>query len=690
MPRVNFVFCFHNHQPVDNFEHVFARAYEDSYLPFLDRIERHAGLKFVAHYSGPLLEWLEANRPDFLDRLRRLAEAGRVELLGGGYYEPIFVMLPEEDVLGQIAMMDAELRRRFDQAPAGIWMTERVWEQSLASLLARAGVRYTVLDDFHFRAAGLQPRDLDGWFLTEDRGKLIGVFPGHEELRYSIPFKDPEWTIDYLARFADESGRPTIVYADDGEKFGLWPHTKKHVYEEGWLDRFLDALDRAADRIRTVTLREAFEASAPRGRVYLPSTAYREMGEWSMPPEAQAQLEALNEALKRHNLSDAAHPFLKGGTWRHFRARYPEANALYGRMMSVSRRVREKNLPAAVRELYRAQCNCGYWHGIFGGLYLPHLRGSIYRHLIAAENAVERNSDSPLSGPEAETLDLDLDGREEVRLFNEHLNVFVAPATGGRILELDVRGAETNLGATLARRPEHYHTKLRRAAEHAAAVRSIHDGIVPKAENLDRYLVYDAHARGSLVDHFYALDAVLDDADRGAKELGDFAAGPYRHEIIRERGRVEASLGREGTVAGISTTVDKRVELGAVPEIRIRYAVRVVVPLEALFGVEFNIAMLSPESPVLMADGSRAGTLSSRISASGSGLSVRDPHSGLAVRWSVSRETDFWTYPVHTVSQTESGIDVTYQGSAVVPHWRVRMEPGQEWTAEIRLRVERS
>ena len=73
------------------------------------------------------------------------------------------------------------------------------------------------------------------------------------------------------------------MYADDGEKFGSWPKTYKHVYEDGWLEQFLETLRRNKDWIRTTTFREAVEKLPSRGRVYLPDASYREMMEWALP-----------------------------------------------------------------------------------------------------------------------------------------------------------------------------------------------------------------------------------------------------------------------------------------------------------------------------------------------------------------------------------------------------------------------
>ena len=47
--------------------------------------------------------------------------------------------------------------------------------------------------------------------------------------------------------------------ADDGEKFGMWPGTNKHVYENGWLDKFLNAIEENSDIVETTTFSEVLE-----------------------------------------------------------------------------------------------------------------------------------------------------------------------------------------------------------------------------------------------------------------------------------------------------------------------------------------------------------------------------------------------------------------------------------------------
>src|SRR6201999_1858808 len=125
-------------------------------------------------------------------------------------------------------------------------------------------------------------------------------------------------------------------------------------------------------------------------------------------------------------------PYIRGGTWRNFRVKYPEANEMYTRMLQISQRLQQiaseeeaverPHLIAQARtELYRAQCNCSYWHGAFGGLYLPHLRNAVYTHLIAADTLLEQASGRTGAWVHIEANDFNLDARKEIRLAGDRL-----------------------------------------------------------------------------------------------------------------------------------------------------------------------------------------------------------------------------------------------------------------------------
>jgi hypothetical protein len=285
--RISLALTLHNHQPVGNFGWVIAETYEQAYRPMVEALERHPGVRVALHYSGPLLGWLRAERPDFVARLAGLAERGQIEIVGGGWYEPVLAALPERDRVGQLGRMADELEATFGRRPRGAWLAERVWEPDLPTALVSAGYDWTVLDDAHFRAAAIPEDDLWGSYTTDDQGKVLTVFGTEQGLRYRIPFADVEDVIGYLRDHATDDGERLGTMGDDGEKFGAWPTTWEHCWGEGrWVERFFDALDDNAGWLTTMPPSDWTVAHRPVGRVYLPTGSYAEMGEWALPARA--------------------------------------------------------------------------------------------------------------------------------------------------------------------------------------------------------------------------------------------------------------------------------------------------------------------------------------------------------------------------------------------------------------------
>jgi len=218
---VNFIFGIHNHQPVGNFDFVLEDAYRQSYLPFMEIIAEFPRVSITFHFSGCLLEWLEAHHPEYLDQVAQLVARGNVEIISGGFFEPVLAMIPDDDKVGQIRMLNDYIKRRFHYDATGLWLTERVWEPHLAKPIAEAGIKYITVDDYHFLSNGKSAEELTGYFLTEEQGQTLGIFPISQKLRYAIPFQEPQVTLDHLAQYATDDGGNCIVMADDGEKFGV-------------------------------------------------------------------------------------------------------------------------------------------------------------------------------------------------------------------------------------------------------------------------------------------------------------------------------------------------------------------------------------------------------------------------------------------------------------------------------------
>src|SRR2546428_12885035 len=193
----------------------------------------------------------------------------------GGYYEPILAIIPDPDKDGQARMMTDYLRRRFHAPATGFWLAERVWEPHLAKPLAAAGVEYIIVDDTHFTAVGLREDELTGYFVTDEQGATVKVFPSRKRLRYLIPWQSADDVLAYLRSalpVAGEIGRdPVLVMGDDGEKFGLWPGTYALCWEQGWGESFFRAVEAAEERLVTMPPGEAAAVPAAGGPLPAPA-----------------------------------------------------------------------------------------------------------------------------------------------------------------------------------------------------------------------------------------------------------------------------------------------------------------------------------------------------------------------------------------------------------------------------------
>ncbi len=466
--HVHLGLVFHQHQPVGNYGFVFDELFQKSYEPLVACLERHPGVKAGLHYSGPLLDWLLFNRPAYIERVRALVVRGQVEMLGGGYYEPVLPSISEADRIGQMTKMRNAITEVFGTRPAGMWLPERVWEPSLPTSIAAAGYRWTVVDDVHFQANGWDAADVSGWYLTEDQGSTTGIFGSSTAFRYLVPWGAIDACIDFLRNQGDRRPGSLVTMGDDGEKFGGWPTTYQHCWENGWVESFFSRLEEEAHWIETVHL-GTWQAQKPaEGLIYLPTTSYMEMGEWSLTPGAQHALEDAMRVLRDGGRGDLTH-FLRGGYWRNFLVRYPEMNLLHKRLLHLSRQAHQNGNAEALEHIWKAQCNCPYWHGVFGGVYLQHIRDATFGHLAQADALL-----NPGARP-ADTCDWNFDGRDEICLRSGEQAVIVNPAEGGRIEHWDLRQRGWHLTHAIARRPEAYHARLGGADEHA--VQSIHDGV---------------------------------------------------------------------------------------------------------------------------------------------------------------------------------------------------------------------
>jgi len=665
---------------------ILEEAYKRSYMPFFEIMKDFPDIKINLHFSGYLLTWLTEHKPEYIKLLNRLKKRGQIEIVSGGMYEPILTLLTEEDGIAQIKMHINYIEKTFKERPKGIWLAERVYEPHIPKTLNKAGVLYTLVDDYHFKAVGLSGKELHRYFVTEYEGYKLFIFPGLEFLRYAIPFK-PIVEIDKYFREVEDSGEDLAVFGDDGEKFGLWPGTYEHVYGTGWLKSFFEYLSKNKDWLKTVTFREYIDSVPPNGRVYLNCNSYMEMAEWSLPAKKSGSYEACFK-----NATEEHREFIKGGYFKYFLVKYDECNDMHKKMLMITNEA-NRDIEAK-KHVFKAQCNDSYWHGVFGGLYLPHLRGSVYSHLIEAEKMLDPKS----SFVDAKLEDVNMDGFNEIVLANNEIKAYFLLKEGGILYEYDYKPSSVNIMATLSRRYEGYHDKIKAAtsSDVADGTKTIHDLIIAKEEGLDKYLHYDWYRRASLLDHVMGRDVTFDAFYKSTYyEPGDFIKEPYNGVIERKDHYVKAIIERHGHYwkdgKGLPLHIRKEITLRKDSnELFVNYALDGETKEPFYLGVEFNFSFLGSGGERYIGVGSQRFDLSTTGTLNATReVTFNDPYQNVFITVEFDDASFVWTHPVEVVSLSEHGFERNYQNTMLMPAWLIDLSKGSK-NIQIKLLLKKA
>lgn len=694
MGKFRLGFGLHNHQPVGNFDAVFDNAHRKAYLPFIKLLKQYPNIRISLHQSGILWDWQLKADPRYFELVGEMVNKDRLELLTGGFYEPILTAVPERDAVGQIEMLSRYLQDHFKITPDGLWLTERIWEPHLPRLLDRSGINYLPVDDTHFLYAGLQPSQLTGPLVTESEGHRITLLPILKRLRYLIPFGTVEEVIDELKRMAERFPEGMAVYADDGEKFGVWPGTHQLCFKEKWLEEFFDTIAANDDWLEVVPLGD-LARSRPVGRAYLPSASYAEMLHWALPTQASVEYQQFEDWLKEKGMTEKYGRFVRGGHWRGFLTKYEEANLMHKKMQAVSDRLNnletngtadQGHLAAARNRLYAGQCNCSYWHGVFGGLYLPHIRQAAMSSLIGADALL--NQLEKTQGIQIRSTDFDIDGNDEIVVSGDIFTAVIKPDRGGTLTQLALNKQCFDPTDTMTRRREGYHSDLSRAVitDKTERAASIHDLILAKESGLEQYLVEDWYLKRCFIDHFFTDDVDLDRFQSGHfGEEGDFILEPFTFDIEADPQEVRlirtGNLWRPQGAIPVKLAKTFRFEPDS-DQFRVSYDLSTLDEREVAvnFAVENNLNFQAghAEDRFILVDSQRTKNAfldSTRGIAGAESFAIVDEYRNLAVGIQSDRSCELWHLPIFTVSLSEGGFEKVYQGTTFIQLFKLILSP---------------
>lgn len=695
MKSISLIFGTTNSLPVGTPSQEFERVYQRIYKPFLRVLYNMPNVPLTLHYSGTLLTWLDASHSEFTDVLGEMVQRKQVEMLGGGFWDPVFSLIPRQDSLGQIEGLTTFLRKRFGRRPRGAWITEQVWEPFLASTLKNSGIEHIFLDDHHFKVAGLHSEELVKPCLTEDQGKVVVVFPVRRSLEEHIGVTPPETVLEKIRSLATDDGMGVVSMMYDGRRYANGSALSHPEYDDRWLERFLTLAQKESDWLTLTTPVRYLKPGLPRRRAYFPATSHDDMMLWTLNPQRQRTLLHVRSVL---NGSDEDDGYLAGGFFRDFLTRYPESNMLYAKMQYTHVLVNQirgdkYRKQAAREELWKGQSHTAYWHGAAGGIYHNHLRKAVYRSLIEAEKVTREKG---IFIPSIVSVDYDMDGLDEYLYQGQEMNAYVH-REGARLVELDYLPVPWNYMDVMSRHMERYH------------------------EELGDDTAFDRYTRRSFIDHFFSSDSTIQQFDRMQHvEYAEVYTCMFSVEEYNSTGNYltldcEFDLKTESGVHRMK--IRKRFHFGdSTVSVEILIENLSTGPVEGSYGCELNLGFVSdqvdslrvhvfPESDPAIArktllrrnrseQNSQAahtevGPAMQVLSQAGT-IIYEDLVNRIDLSVSFQHPADAWSLPVITHSMHENHLDSIYQGSTLVPRWRFQLQAGESVQYGVSVKMGRS
>ncbi|MCE1197316.1 DUF1925 domain-containing protein, partial [bacterium] len=412
---------------------VFELTYQRSWRPFLSSLYKFQNINAVLYYSGVVFQWIEENHPEFLLLLEEMAGRKQIELLGGGYFSPLFPMLQPSDKIGQIEMLTTYLRKTFGKRPSGGWLGEYAWDDAVPVVFRNSGLSYTFLPATLLAGAGLAESGQFLPLITEDQRKLLYIFPAFDidaTFGEAMPFETalerlmatyPECRL--YTMMIDGNSVPAMWEASGLESPDVMFEKTFAWFQKNCLDIETSLAQSHAKTLKSGKLFYLCSCMAPRLEASLG------MGSCPGDPPRRAPVKQL---LLRN----------------------PSSKRLYDKMyhihslMSLLRgdKARKKS---AQEDLWKAQNGDAYWESAIGGIRRPEVRMNAFRALIEAEKATRIHGSF---SPGIILDDIDCDGEKEIVYQAADMNCYLH-LKGASVFEIDSFKTKQNYCSTYAAEP---------------------------------------------------------------------------------------------------------------------------------------------------------------------------------------------------------------------------------------------
>jgi 4-alpha-glucanotransferase len=400
----------------------YERRYQDTFKPLVSSLYNLPEVFFTLYLSGSLIDWLERYHPEFFMILEEMAGRKQIDILGGGYYAPLFPLIPPADRVAQIELLTTTLRKHFGKRPRGAWITASAWEPGLIASLNTCGIEYILLDKIMIETAGYPGADGFSPVSIEDTGKTITAIPLDNRYRNPETFT-PEAFHDEIASIAFASAdRVVTVFIDQDSIAPVFAR----VGGKSWVEQLMDSAHDEKSPIELSTTSRVLKNRTLLPRAYVSSgmSPFEFVG---TPPTDDIRI------LCRTN---PKYCLVKSPCLMNLYAKMTYVHILANQLRgdkSRKKNAREELLQAQNGEVFQAS-------ETHNPASRAALRNRAYHCLLIAEKQARVRG---VFSPSINTFDFDMDGQKEYLCQLESLNAYVH-AKGGRIFELDVMSVYRN------------------------------------------------------------------------------------------------------------------------------------------------------------------------------------------------------------------------------------------------------
>lgn len=188
-PTISFVFQL---SPSTAYENLAAVA--RNLLDGIDVLLNSGLVKCSIFMDGPTIEMLrKVAKPLMFGKIRNGIREGILEFLGGGFYDPMLPLFPEEMQSQQLNAHRNLLNKCFDVEPQGYFNSSLVWEMGMTAVLEKSGFDYALVSEAAIHDALGRSTPVSGWFTIEDKGAFMRLVPVADALSEAIEKDSLDW-----------------------------------------------------------------------------------------------------------------------------------------------------------------------------------------------------------------------------------------------------------------------------------------------------------------------------------------------------------------------------------------------------------------------------------------------------------------------------------------------------------------